>query len=132
MTYSTYAQVEFSLNNFSDVSSIQSALSNVPYRAGWTATAWALYWGMVLLDPAQPYGARPESEGIPRIAVLITDGRSNLFPIDAHATALQESGVQVGVVWRKEGFPLSENSPSPRVFGWYGSLTPSFLAVPLH
>lgn len=49
-------------------------------------------------DPSMGFGARPFSEGIPKIAILITDGQSNLFPIEPYATQLRESGVQVCVL----------------------------------
>ena len=98
MTYSTYARVEFSLGELTDLTSVRHSLNSIPYRGGWTSTAWALYWANVLLNPSEGYGARPDSLGIPKIAVLITDGRSNLFPIEPYASFLRESGVQVFTV----------------------------------
>ena len=99
LTFSTHARLEFDLDAHSDFASLQNALDDIPYRGGWTATAWALFWARIVLQAAPyngvSYGARPESLGIPRIAVLITDGRSNLNPIEPHATLLRLSGVQV-------------------------------------
>ena len=46
--------------------------------------------------PSEGFGARPESEGIPKIAVLLTDGRSNLYPVSQYAAELRNAGVQVG------------------------------------
>ena len=62
---------------------------------GWTATALALDLARLMLDPMAENGARPVSEGIPRVAVLITDGMANIYPITEAAPALQDSGVQV-------------------------------------
>lgn len=98
VTYSTYSRVEFSLNELTSLAAIQRALRFIPYRQGWTATAWGLYWAAILLDPSQGFGARPASLGIPKIAVLITDGQSNLFPIEPYASTLRERGVQVFTV----------------------------------
>ena len=49
------------------------------------------------MEPANNRGARPSSEGIPKIAVLLTDGKSNQEPIDFAAPALRNAGVQVCV-----------------------------------
>ena len=95
ITFSTGSRIEFPLDTHRDLPSLQNAILNVPYRDGWTATAWGLYLARVMLTPGGAYGARPNSDGVPRIAVLITDGHSNLFPIDGYATALRNSGVQV-------------------------------------
>ena len=70
-------------------------LPNVYPSGGYTATALALALTRLMLDPFEEYGARPISEGIPRVAVLITDGMANLYPINVVAPALQNSGVQV-------------------------------------
>ena len=94
VTYSTNARVEFSLNQLTDSASIQEFLSTIPYREGWTATAWALFFARSMLGTPF-YGARLSTEGVPKIAVLITDGQSNLHPIEPQATLLRESGVQV-------------------------------------
>lgn len=95
ITYSTDAQIEFDLDDLTDVASIQQALQFIPYRTGWTSTAWALHWARLVLNSSEVYGARPNSAGVPRIAILITDGMSNLFPIEPFASALRASGVQV-------------------------------------
>ena len=67
---------------------------------GYTATALALTLARLMLDPLESHGARPVSEGIPRVAVLITDGMANTYPITTAAPALQNSGVQVDCKFR--------------------------------
>ena len=62
---------------------------------GWTTTAFALALTQRILNPSRGYGARPFSLGIPKVAVLLTDGRSNLYPIHEIAPLLRNSGVQV-------------------------------------
>ncbi len=94
VTYSTSARVEFSLDTHQDLASLQHALMGISFHGGWTATAWGLYFARVMLDPYSGFGARPDSEGAPKIAILLTDGRSNLVPIARHAADLREK-VQV-------------------------------------
>ncbi len=62
---------------------------------GWTTTALALALAQQVLTPSRGYGARPLTSGVPRIAVLITDGRSNIYSIRNVASSLRNAGVQV-------------------------------------
>ena len=71
--YSGSAQVLFNLNTYSDRTSLMSAVSNIRYTRGGTDTADALY----LLAIQGFVGARPLSEGVPRVAIVVTDGMSN-------------------------------------------------------
>ena len=93
--FSTSAQAAISLDDHPNQQSLQRALAGVRYTGGYTYTAGALRLARLMLDPTNGYGARPLSRGIPRVAVLVTDGRSNLVPIAKDAQALRESGVQV-------------------------------------
>ena len=98
MTYSTGATIRFDLDDHQTLHSLQSAIASVRYTGGYTATALALFLARIVLDPTRDYGARPLSNGIPRIAVLLTDGRSNLYSIIEFATNLRRSGVLVYTV----------------------------------
>ena len=93
--FATTAQVAISLDDHSDQLSLRRALKEVRYTGGYTYTAGALYLARLMLDPSNGYGARPLSRGIPRVAVLVTDGRSNVVPVAPDARALQGAGVQV-------------------------------------
>jgi len=95
VTYSSNAQVEFALNDHQNLSDIQKALLAIRYRGGFTATALALSSAQTILTPGEGYGARPESDGIPKVAILLTDGRSNIYPIAERARSLKDAGVQV-------------------------------------
>ena len=95
MTFSTDATIEFDLDDFHSTESVIEALGGVVYTRGWTATALALALARRMLDPTLSYGARPFSDGIPKVAVLLTDGRSNQIPITQRANALRSFGVQV-------------------------------------
>lgn len=95
VAYSTGASIEFDLNDFQSGKEVIDALEEVEYTEGWTATALALTLTRFMLDPDRGYGARPFSDGIPKVAVLLTDGRSNQLPITKRANALRDFGVQV-------------------------------------
>ena len=98
ITYSSTATVHFDLNDFHSKSEIQSRILDAGYPGGYTLTTLGLFQAGVILNPDNLRGARPRDEGIPRIAVLVTDGRSNILPIDTVAEDLRGSGVQVYTV----------------------------------
>ena len=98
VAYSTDSHIEFDLDEHTDLDSLQQAIDDIDYRGGWTATALALNDTRKLLDPSLNNGARADSEGVPKIAVLLTDGKSNQYPIDIAAPALRNAGVQVYTV----------------------------------
>ena len=95
--FSDSAVIEFDLNDFQTTEDVTEALGDVVYTKGRTATALALALTRFMLDPQQDYGARPFSDGIPKVAILITDGRSNELPITDRANALRNFGVQVSM-----------------------------------
>ena len=103
MTYSTGATIEFDLDDNQSLEEVKQAISSVIYTKGWTATALALALARFMMDPLQDYGARPFEDGIPKVAVLLTDGRSNQLPITDRANALRDFGVQV----KKNFFSIS-------------------------
>ena len=72
IAYSTNAYIEFDLNDHTTLSQLQNAIVGVNYRGGWTATALALNAANFLLEPNNNRGARDDSDGVPKIAVLIT------------------------------------------------------------
>ena len=98
VSYSTGAAIEFDLNEFQMVEDVREAIGEVVYTRGRTATALALALTRFMLDPELAYGARPFLNGIPKVAVLITDGRSNELPITERADALRNFGVQVYIL----------------------------------
>ena len=78
ISYSTSATARFYLNSYHDKSSLLTAINNLPYRGGSTNTAAAIN----LLRQSgftSSNGGRPESQAIPRVGVIITDGNSNSY-----------------------------------------------------
>ena len=98
VAYSTSSHIEFDLDTHTNLDALQQAIDDISYRGGWTATALALNDSRDLLDPSLNNGARAASEGIPKLAVLLTDGKSNQYPLDFAAPALRNAGVQVYTV----------------------------------
>ena len=72
--YSSSASVQFSLNTHMTSTSLLQAIATIPYSGGGTNTAAAILTCIQLFSTS--YGARPVSSGIPRIAIVVTDGRS--------------------------------------------------------
>ena len=75
IAYSYSASVQFSLNTYMTSTSLLQAIANITYTAGGTDTADAILTCIQQFNTS--YGARPRSSGIPRIAIVVTDGRSN-------------------------------------------------------
>lgn len=98
VAFSTNSHIEFNLNAHRNLDSLMRAINDVNYRGGYTATALALNDTRRLLNPSNNFGARSNSEGVPKIGVLITDGRSNRFTLRYAAPALKAAGVQVYAV----------------------------------
>ena len=72
VAYSTNAHVEFFLDEHTTLPQLQEAIGQVEYTRGRTSTALALNFTRIILNSSLPYGARPSSEGIPKIGILIT------------------------------------------------------------
>lgn len=78
ISYSSSATAQFYLNTYHDKSALLTAINNLPYNGGFTNTAAALN----LLRQSgftSANGGRPQTQAIPRVAVVITDGRSNSY-----------------------------------------------------
>ena len=73
VVYSTNVSIPFNLNTYSNKTSLLSAIDDISYIGGGTDTAQAL---RVLVSHGFS-GARPPAEGVPQVAMVITDGVSN-------------------------------------------------------
>ena len=74
------ATLNFYLNNFTDVASLQNAIRNIRYLGGWTNTTGALR----LMRTEIFNHANGDRSNVPNVAILITDGVPN---IDVHLLA---------------------------------------------
>ena len=57
------------------ICSLTVSIANIPYLSGYTNTPAAL--STLLNEFSTVFGARPSHEGIPRVAIVVTDGKSN-------------------------------------------------------
>uniref|UniRef100_A0A3Q0RV02 Collagen type XIV alpha 1 chain n=1 Tax=Amphilophus citrinellus TaxID=61819 RepID=A0A3Q0RV02_AMPCI len=88
--YSGDPRIEWHLNSFSTKDAVVDAVRNLPYKGGNTLTGLALTF--ILENCFKPEsGARP---GIPKIGILITDGKSQDDVIPP-AEELQNAGVEL-------------------------------------
>lgn len=99
VTYSRFATISFFLNTFDNQSSVTAALRQIQYLQTSTNTADALIRTRQEIFNVSN-GARDVSLGYPRVAVVVTDGRSNVNPslTIPSAEALHEDGVTVFAV----------------------------------
>ena len=95
VSFSSGANVEFDFDDYSTLQELQRAIRGIRYSGGYTLTALALDLATELFNDSSSSGARPVSAGIPRVVVLITDGRSNIYNITQPAIDLQAAGVTV-------------------------------------
>ena len=72
VAYDGDAYIEFDLDDHLTQQSVQHAIDQIRYRGGGTRTGRALTSANTILTPSNSRGARPSSDGIPKIAILIT------------------------------------------------------------
>lgn len=97
VSFSTGASINFFFNAHLSNQEVNSAIGMTRYSGGYTHTAWALYYArLMFLDiNLNISGARPLSAGVPRVVVLITDGRSNFYRVDDQALYLRQAGATI-------------------------------------
>ena len=95
VAYSNLSHIEFDLDHHTSADLLTNAIKQIHYRGGQTSTALALNDTAILLEPSNNRGARPASEGIPKIAILITDGKSNEYNLTYAVPNIKSLGVQV-------------------------------------
>jgi len=95
VTFSTGAETEFFFDSFNSLRRVTREIRRISYSGGWTHTGLGLILAANIFNNPSATGARPLSAGIPRVVVLITDGRSNTYSITQPAMNLQAAGVSV-------------------------------------
>ncbi len=101
ISFSSDARFHFYLNTYHFKSSLLSAVNSISYTGGGTDTAAALNL-LRISGYTSSHGARPLSQAIPRVAVVVTDGRSNSYTATVteagyvHAAGIQVFAVGVG------------------------------------
>lgn len=75
--FSDTVRKEFDMNQFSTRQSLENAITNIPYLTGLTRTGEAIAF-MVQNGFTENNGARPPSNKVHRVCIVITDGRSQV------------------------------------------------------
>ena len=98
LTYANSPGFDFFLNTYANVDDITRAVADISYSTGGTRTADAL--DEVRVNGfTDVNGARPLSEAIPRVIILVTDGKSaNTDDTIAAAEAVHDQGIIVFAV----------------------------------
>lgn len=91
IVFSSRAYIEFGLTTYSSRASLSSAINNLRYTGGGTNTAAAL----TLLTNLGFTGARPVNEGVPRVAIVVTDGQSNDFSATLRAAQVLQQNASI-------------------------------------
>uniref|UniRef100_A0A3Q2PVC2 Matrilin 2 n=1 Tax=Fundulus heteroclitus TaxID=8078 RepID=A0A3Q2PVC2_FUNHE len=93
LQYGSVVQPEFSLNSYTTKAEVEEAVRNMTHLATGTMTGLAIQYTMeVALTEEQ--GARPMSLQIPRIAVIVTDGRPQ-DTVEEIAAQAKQAGIQI-------------------------------------
>ncbi|ROL43009.1 Collagen alpha-1(XII) chain [Anabarilius grahami] len=95
--YSTDTRTEFNLNQYFKRAELLRAINNLPYKGGNTMTGEALDYLLKNMF-TETAGAR---KGFPRVAVVITDGKSQ-DPVEGYAKRLKNAGVEIFTLGIKE------------------------------
>ena len=85
--FSSTADIVIPLNQYNTTSALLQAINNIPYPAGGTNTVAALQ----LLPNAFSTGGRTSPQGVPKMAIVITDGQSNDPGATKNAAAILHS-----------------------------------------
>ena len=105
--FSDSSQVIFNLNRHQDRQSLERAIRRIPYLAGATDTAEGLR--DLLNGFSAASGVRLLSEAVPRVAIVLTDGHSDIPTLTERAAlAVLAAGIQVYAVGVGESFNMEE------------------------
>jgi uncharacterized protein YegL len=104
--YSTKAVTEFNLARYFTKSEMKNAVDRIPYQSGWTYTAEALNHLSKNIFTRQA-GMRTDA-GIPKVLVLITDGKSQGDSVGPPAEALKNIGINIFGIGVGSGISVSQ------------------------
>lgn len=92
--------IVYVIDSFTTKTSLSRVIAKIKYTRGWTRTWKSLYVARYIFN--ESFGARPLSSGTPKIAILLTDGRSNgnspRLNANDQARRLRDIGVQIYTV----------------------------------
>ncbi|KAE8575098.1 hypothetical protein XENTR_v10003710 [Xenopus tropicalis] len=94
--YSSQVQTVFSLKTFSNKSDMEKAINEIIPLAQGTMTGLAIQYAMNVAFTEEE-GARPLSKNIPRVAIIVTDGRPQ-DRVTEVAVQAREAGIEIYAV----------------------------------
>ncbi|XP_053288841.1 matrilin-2 [Pleuronectes platessa] len=93
LQYGSVVQPEFSLNNYTNKAEVEQAVRNMEHLASGTMTGLAIQYTMETAFTEEE-GARPTNLHIPRIAMIVTDGRPQ-DTVEEPAAQARQVGIQI-------------------------------------
>jgi collagen type VI alpha len=104
--YSTKTVAEFRLNSYYTKSQMKQAVDGIRYQSGWTYTAEALKFLRSHIFTTDA-GMR-DNVGIPKVLVLLTDGKSQGESVSPPAQALKNIGISIFSIGVGSGVSISQ------------------------
>ncbi len=117
--YSDRPTTEFNLGRYKTLEEVKRAAGNIRYLGGNTKTGDAISFttNNIFTERA---GARPASKGIQKVAILLTDGRSQDFVLEpsiaAAAAGIRLFAVGIGEALREELEEIAAEPKSAHLF----------------
>ena len=98
--YSAVSTIMFRFNTYINKEDVLNAIRTIPYQAGSTRTDKALLKAHSALFGNPNNGVRPKELGVPRVLVLLTDGRSTsgTNSVIQPSNVLRQEGVNIFVI----------------------------------
>ncbi|XP_041798680.1 matrilin-2-like [Chelmon rostratus] len=93
LQYGSVVQPEFSLNTYTTKAEVEQAVRNMEHLATGTMTGLAIQYAMET-SFTEEHGARPANLHIPRIAMIVTDGRPQ-DTVEEIAAQARQAGIQI-------------------------------------
>ncbi|XP_026041634.1 matrilin-2 isoform X1 [Astatotilapia calliptera] len=93
LQYGSVVQPEFSLSTYTTKSEVEQAVRNMEHLATGTMTGLAIQYTMETAF-TEEHGARPMNLHIPRIAMIVTDGRPQ-DTVEEIAAQARQAGIQI-------------------------------------
>ena len=98
--YNEVPTIMFRFNTYVNKQDVLKAIGSVPYEPGSTGTDLALLEAHASLFGNLDHGVRPKELGVPRVLVLLTDGRASkgTASVVQPSELLREDGVNIFVI----------------------------------
>uniref|UniRef100_A0A8C5QGW3 VWFA domain-containing protein n=1 Tax=Leptobrachium leishanense TaxID=445787 RepID=A0A8C5QGW3_9ANUR len=117
--YSGKPSTEFDLGRYQSLDEVKNAARNIKYYGGNTNTGDALRY-ITTYSFSEEAGGRPKDRAIKKVAILLTDGRSQDLVLDpataAHRAGIRIFAVGVGEALKEELEEIASDPKSAHVF----------------